>query len=155
MLTTWLLRGLTTTWGEVKNTFRKKYKMKDLGLLNWVLGMEVIQDIPARTIRLNQSTYVKQLLDKFDMTKCHESQKEQSPQEGYSRKTKIPNSQLVYLFCEQKFVRLFGLRFLTFRPNLFLNRVRIDQVGILGKIGKKTKVKILSNRYGGAFLVWI
>ena len=28
--------------GEVKNTLRKKYKMKDLGLLNWVLGMEVI-----------------------------------------------------------------------------------------------------------------
>ena len=59
--------------GEVKNTLRKKYKMKDLGLLNWVLGMEVIQDIPAKFIRLNLSTYVKQLLDKFDMTKCHES----------------------------------------------------------------------------------
>ena len=57
--------------GEVKNTLRKKYKMKDLGLLNWVLGMEVIQDIPTHTIKLNQTTYIKQLLDKFDMTKCH------------------------------------------------------------------------------------
>ena len=57
--------------GEVKNTLRKKYKMKDLGLLNWVLGMEVIHDIPNKTITLNQTTYIKQLLDKFDMTKCH------------------------------------------------------------------------------------
>ena len=55
---------------EVKKTLSKKYKMKDLGLLNWVLGMEVIQDLTNKTINLNQTTYIRALLAKFDMTEC-------------------------------------------------------------------------------------
>ena len=50
---------------EVKKTLKKKYKMKDLGLLDWILGMEVVQDPAAKMIRLNQTKYIQDLLVKF------------------------------------------------------------------------------------------
>ena len=62
-----------TVISEVKKTLKKKYKMKDLGLLDWILGMEVVQDPAAKMIRLNQTKYIQDLLVKFNIHECNVS----------------------------------------------------------------------------------
>ena len=52
---------------DVKRTLNKRYKMKDMGLLDWILGMEVIQNTGAKLIRLNQTRYIQQMLGKIDI----------------------------------------------------------------------------------------
>ena len=47
--------------------------MKDLGLLDWILGMEVVQDPAAKMIRLNQTKYIQDLLVKFNIHDCNVS----------------------------------------------------------------------------------
>jgi hypothetical protein len=56
--------------GEVKAELRKRYEMKDLGMLDWILGMEVVQDPSAKILRLNQTRYLQQLLNKHNMSDC-------------------------------------------------------------------------------------
>lgn len=57
------------------NTFKlaisKRFHMKDLGALRWVLGMEVRRDRAARTLELKQTAYFDILLNRFGMSDCH------------------------------------------------------------------------------------
>ena len=47
------------------------YKMKDLGVLRWILGMEVKRDRANRIMEVSQAEYVKkQILDKYGMSEC-------------------------------------------------------------------------------------
>ena len=52
---------------EVKASLHNRYKMKDLGLLNYFLGVNVEQDLQNGTISLNQANYIEKLLDQFNM----------------------------------------------------------------------------------------
>jgi ribonuclease HI len=58
-------------WLEYKAKFNNKYKMKDLGDAEWILGMRVKRDRKERTLHLDQEVYINKLLTKFDMSKCN------------------------------------------------------------------------------------
>ena len=55
----------------VKDAFRSKYKMKDLGELEYVLGVQVDQN--AGTIKLSQKRYIQDMLESFGMSDCNGS----------------------------------------------------------------------------------
>jgi hypothetical protein len=48
----------------------KRFKMKDCGQATWVLGMEIIRDRPKRSITLKQTSYIKQMLQRYGMEDC-------------------------------------------------------------------------------------
>lgn len=54
----------------LKLEMSKAFKIKDLGLLNYYLGMNIKQDIDNGTIHVNQKQYLKDLLLKFGMSEC-------------------------------------------------------------------------------------
>ena len=51
-----------------KTNFGKRYKIKDLGILSWFLGIQF--SISERVISMNQSLYVKNILERFGMEHC-------------------------------------------------------------------------------------
>jgi len=53
---------------QVKDEFRQKYKMQDLGEMEFVLGLEVYQDISTKTIKLTQTRYITEMLQKFGLS---------------------------------------------------------------------------------------
>lgn len=67
-----LIAGTDT--GEVqhiKHTLSNFFKMKDLGLIRYFLGMDIIQDTENSQIKINQTNYLKNVLKKFDMQNCN------------------------------------------------------------------------------------
>lgn len=57
-------------WKETKGVLMNKYKMKDLGDAEWVLGMRIIRDRSRGMLQLDQSQYLLRVLDEFDMMDC-------------------------------------------------------------------------------------
>ena len=55
---------------EFKAAISKRFKMKDLGELKWILGMEIKRDRSIRRIEISQAAYIKQMLERFGMGKC-------------------------------------------------------------------------------------
>jgi hypothetical protein len=53
-----------------KNSLFDTYKMKDLGPIKHLLGMEVVQDIVKGTIVITQSNYIEEVLRRFGMLDC-------------------------------------------------------------------------------------
>lgn len=51
----------------LKNDFKQRFKMKDLGEAHHILGMRITRDRKSDTITLDQSTYIKQMLSRFNM----------------------------------------------------------------------------------------
>jgi hypothetical protein len=78
--------------------------MKDLGMLEYVLGMEVIQDPAHRTIKLNQTNYIKQLLKKFDL---QDSKSVSTPMDSRISlsKSQCPTTEGEKLFMQSKSYR--------------------------------------------------
>lgn len=58
-----------TDW--FKRTVKGKFNVKDLGSISWYLGMEVKRDRKNHTLTINQRQYLKDCLQKFDMTDCN------------------------------------------------------------------------------------
>jgi hypothetical protein len=57
-------------WQEIKNKFMKKYKMKDMGACEWILGMRVNRDRENKLLYLDQEQYLNKILKQFDMENC-------------------------------------------------------------------------------------
>ena len=57
-------------WLVVKKSFMSKYKMKDLGDVNWILGMKLCRDRVRGVLSLDQSLYLNKVLDRFGMSDC-------------------------------------------------------------------------------------
>jgi hypothetical protein len=53
---------------EFKDVMVKEFKMKDLGLMRYFLGIQVKQSL--RKIFISQEKYVADLLKKFNMLEC-------------------------------------------------------------------------------------
>ena len=53
---------------EVKDTLKNRFKMTDLGLLSWFLGIQFVHD--NGVIRMNQTRYLTKLLEKCNMQNC-------------------------------------------------------------------------------------
>ena len=60
------LTAITT----VKNQLRAEFEMKDLGELQYFLGMHVTRDRGSRTIHVDQTNYIQSVLARFDMQNC-------------------------------------------------------------------------------------
>ena len=54
-----------------KQAIAKRFKMKDLGQLRWILGMEVIRDRMRCTLEIRQTAYFKQMLARVHMEESH------------------------------------------------------------------------------------
>ncbi len=55
---------------EVKKELGKKFEMKDLGKLHHFLGVAVNQDQKTGSIWIGQASYIRKLLQKFEMSDC-------------------------------------------------------------------------------------
>jgi hypothetical protein len=52
---------------EFKNQLRAEFKIKDLGELKWLLGIEVERDRDARTISFSQRAYITKIIARFGL----------------------------------------------------------------------------------------
>jgi hypothetical protein len=55
------------TVDKFKKAISKRFKMKDLGKLSYILGMQVHRDRAKGTLELDQTAYIDQLLQRFGM----------------------------------------------------------------------------------------
>ncbi len=46
------------TVADFKRAISRRFKMKDLGALRWILGMEIRRDRPNRRIEISQEAYI-------------------------------------------------------------------------------------------------
>jgi hypothetical protein len=77
---------------KFKSDISTKFKMKELGELTWILGMEILRDRSAHTLEIKQSTYIKQMLTKYGLDQAKPIA---TPAEGTLRRLKNgePNSE--------------------------------------------------------------
>jgi hypothetical protein len=54
----------------LKGLLNSLFDLKDLGAANQVLGLEIICNRKARTLKITQRKFVRQLLEEYDMTDC-------------------------------------------------------------------------------------
>ena len=55
---------------KFKAEFRRHYKIKDLGPLQWILGIKVDRDRKAKTTKMSQGAYLRRVLERFNMTEA-------------------------------------------------------------------------------------
>ena len=55
---------------KVKLALTEKFDVKDLGELNYFLGVKIVQNHRASTIWIGQTTYTEEVLKKFSMENC-------------------------------------------------------------------------------------
>jgi len=86
LLLLWWVDDLIVTGNDAKGiqAFRDaisiRFEMKDLGNLEWILGMQVIRDRKHRTLEINQTGYINLILKRFGMYDCNPIG---TPSEGY------------------------------------------------------------------------
>jgi hypothetical protein len=59
-----------TVIDKFKTDISKCFKMKALGKLQWILGMEIHRDRSTRSLEVTQATYIQQMLERFGMMDC-------------------------------------------------------------------------------------
>ena len=52
---------------EVKNWLQIQFKMKDLGNVNYVLGIQILMDRKNKMLALSQAAYIDKVLARFSM----------------------------------------------------------------------------------------
>lgn len=57
-------------WFQLKTELAKSFEMKDLGRLNFCLGIEFKQDPETKEITMSQQKYVQTVLKRFNMSDC-------------------------------------------------------------------------------------
>jgi len=70
------MRTITT----FKKAISNRFKMKDLGELKWILGMQVTRDRAKGVIEITQQAYIELMLERFGMSECKPVG---TPAEGY------------------------------------------------------------------------
>ncbi len=53
-----------------KSQLMSRFKMKDNGPINWILGLKIQRNRDTGRLSIDQSKYIKDLLNKFNMTDC-------------------------------------------------------------------------------------
>lgn len=56
---------------ELRNNLTSNFKMKDLGLAKYCVGLRITRDRKNNVIYVDQTKYIEELLDKFEMTNCN------------------------------------------------------------------------------------
>ena len=55
---------------KTKQLLFSHFDMKDLGETSYVLGIQILHDIPSGILRLSQQTYIEHILKRFNMQSC-------------------------------------------------------------------------------------
>ena len=55
---------------DFKAAISRRFKMKDLGALKWILGVEIRRDRRRRRLEILQTSYIEQMLKRFGMGDC-------------------------------------------------------------------------------------
>lgn len=55
---------------DFKAAISRRFKMKDLGPLEWILGVKIRRDRPRRRLEISQTAYIEQMLKRFGMEEC-------------------------------------------------------------------------------------
>ena len=55
---------------EVKEFLKSKFSMKDLGLAEYILGIQIVRDAQQQTMALSQRAYFEQVLRRYGMEDC-------------------------------------------------------------------------------------
>lgn len=55
-------------WEDYKEKFTRKFQMKDLGDVEWILGMRVRRNREKRELKLDQQQYLQKVLETYKMT---------------------------------------------------------------------------------------
>lgn len=67
-----LLASITMTIFKVlKASFAKKYDMKDFGKVKTIIRWQIYEDFMARTMKINQSVFVKDLMIEKELINCN------------------------------------------------------------------------------------
>jgi hypothetical protein len=69
-----------TEISKFKAAISKRFEMKDLGELTWILGMEVRRDRTQGVLEITQKAYIDQMLKRYRMSDCKPVS---TPVEGY------------------------------------------------------------------------
>lgn len=56
---------------EIKSKLMEKFKMKDLGIAEYCIGLHITRDRRNGTVSLDQTGYINTILQKFDMETCN------------------------------------------------------------------------------------
>ena len=59
-------------WLSYKQQYMNKYKMKDIGTCEWILGMKVTRDRLHKTLWLDQCLYTGKILEQHNMNECRQ-----------------------------------------------------------------------------------
>jgi Reverse transcriptase (RNA-dependent DNA polymerase)/gag-polypeptide of LTR copia-type/GAG-pre-integrase domain/Integrase core domain len=54
-------------WNECKQALKSKFAMKDMGTMNWILGIRVTRDRASRKLYLDQEQYITDVLKRYRM----------------------------------------------------------------------------------------
>ena len=49
---------------------KERFKISDLGPINWLLGVNITRDLNAHTISLGQQAYVEQIINRFSLSEA-------------------------------------------------------------------------------------
>ena len=68
-----IITGPSAEWiGAFKQDLARRFSIKDLGECSWILGMAVCRDRAQHIIKLHQSKYIDDMLEKFNMVDAKE-----------------------------------------------------------------------------------
>lgn len=56
---------------ELKRHHQKRFSIKPIGDLDYVLGLKVERDRERKKFKLSQEIYARKVLKRFEMTNCH------------------------------------------------------------------------------------
>ena len=83
---------------RIKNQFTERYEMKDLGELNFYLGMKITRT--SEFIKLDQNAYISEILEKYDyLLRGYESRTYNTPME---RELKLRKLERLSMNAKQK-----------------------------------------------------
>jgi hypothetical protein len=81
----------TGMWINLKTRLMNKYKVKDAGDVEYILGMKVWRDRPNRILTIHQSQYIKKVLERFNMSSAAAAPTPEAPGSKLS-KSMCPSS---------------------------------------------------------------
>lgn len=101
---------------EVKKLLRKEFSMKDLGPVDYILGMRVIRDREQRTLTLDQSLYINKFFSEYGMENSHPLA---TPVDGYDALTEAcPSDERTDQLAYQQRIGSLMYAMTTTRPDI-------------------------------------
>lgn len=102
-------------WEEIKRKFTNKYRMKDLGNCEWILGMRVTRDRANKKLYLDQEQYLSKVSKQFHMEKCRPSA---TPEELFKLNKNQPDEPQTDLKMYQSIVGALMYASISTRPDI-------------------------------------